>query len=214
MIMPGNEPTEIEAAQRSTSSAPAKSRKQVRSGVAAGVSGTDNIFLIGPMGAGKSTIGRHLAQLLGKKFQDTDHEIEMRTGANIALIFEIEGEDGFRRRESAVIEELTKNSNIVLATGGGAVLSETNRNALCERGWVVYLHAPIDILVQRTHRDRNRPLLQTADRRKTLEELMRVREPIYRQAANVVINTDRRSPRTVAREIVSKLNDWQSRENA
>lgn len=213
MNMPGNEPTSIAATHRSATPSAPQRMPQDKEGTAGGASKTANIFLIGPMGSGKSTIGRHLAQLLHKDFHDTDHEIERRTGASISLIFEIEGEAGFRKRESTVIDEMTSKYGIVLATGGGAVLSEANRCALRERGLVVYLHAPVDILDQRTHRDRNRPLLQTADRRQTLEELMQVREPLYRETADVVVNTDRRSPQAVAREIVSKLNDWQSHEN-
>jgi shikimate kinase len=167
--------------------------------------GTGNVFLIGPMGAGKSTIGRCLAELLGKRFRDADQEIEARTGASIALIFEIEGEPGFRRRESAVLEELARGDNLVLAAGGGAVLAEENRRILRSRGTVVYLHAPLDTLLARTHRDRNRPLLQTADRRKTLEDILRVREPLYRATADLVVETDQRAPMTVAREIARKL---------
>lgn len=164
-----------------------------------------NIFLIGPMGAGKSTIGRHLASLLKLEFVDADHEIEKRTGAGIPLIFEIEGEDGFRKRESAAIDELTRKKNIVLATGGGAVLSADNRQALRSRGTVVYLRASIDILVERTRRDRNRPLLQTDDPRARLEEIMKMREPLYLETAHVIVDTDRRSPQAVARDVVDNL---------
>ena len=178
------------------------------------MSRADNVFLIGPMGAGKSTIGRHLAELLNKDFQDSDHEIEKRTGANIPLIFEIEGEVGFRSRESSVIDDLTLKSNLVLATGGGVILSADNRLALHSRGVVVYLHAPLDTLLQRTRRDRQRPLLQTKDRRGTLEEIVKAREPIYRQTADIVVETAHRSPVSVAREIARKLEALQSNENA
>lgn len=164
-----------------------------------------SIFLIGPMGAGKSTIGRQLAELLRKEFVDSDHEIEHRTGATIPLIFEIEGEAGFRRRESAVLDELTARADIVLATGGGAVLAEHNRALLRERGKTVYLCAPIETLLARTQRDRSRPLLQTTDRRAKLEEILRAREALYRSTAHVVINTDQRSPSLVAQEIVGAL---------
>lgn len=173
-----------------------------------------NLYLIGPMGAGKSTIGRCLAELLHREFLDADQEIEARTGATIPLIFEIEGETGFRRREAAMIDELTRRDNIVLATGGGAVLLEQNRRILKERGRAVYLHAPLDTLVERTARDRNRPLLQQGDRRRTLENLMTIREPLYREVADLVIEASQRPPMTVAREIVKKLADMESHENA
>lgn len=172
------------------------------------------VFLIGPMGAGKSTIGRHLAELLRKEFLDSDLEIERRTGASISLIFEIEGEDGFRRRETVVIDELTRKDNLVLATGGGAILVDENRRALRSRGAVVYLHAPIDVLVKRTHRDRNRPLLRSGDRQQTLEEIVQARESIYRETAHVVIDTEHRPPQSVARDIVEKLETLQVDENA
>ncbi|MDH3309396.1 MAG: shikimate kinase AroK [Gammaproteobacteria bacterium] len=173
----------------------------------------DNLFLIGPMGAGKSTIGRHLAELLNKDFRDSDSEIEKRTGAGIPLIFEIEGETGFRARESSILDDLTRLSNTVLATGGGAVLSEDNRKILRERGVVVYLHAPLETLLQRTRRDRHRPLLQTTDRRRTLEDILKAREPVYRQAADMVIETSHRSPVSVAREIARKLESLLKNEN-
>jgi shikimate kinase len=173
----------------------------------------DNIYLIGPMGAGKSTIGRHLAELLNKDFRDSDSEIEKRTGAGIPLIFEIEGEAGFRARESSILDDLTRLSNMVLATGGGAVLAAENRKIMRERGVVVYLHAPLETLLQRTRRDRHRPLLQTADRRRTLEEILKARESIYRQAADMVIETSHRSPVSVAREIARKLEALLKNEN-
>ena len=164
-----------------------------------------------PWGAGKSTIGRQLAVLLKKDFLDVDHEIERRTGAAIPLIFEIEGESGFRRREALAIDELTRKTNVVLATGGGAVLDADNRKALRERGSVVYLRAEIEILVERTRRDRNRPLLQTPDPRAKLEEIMRVREPLYCATAHVIIETDRRNPQMVARDVADNLKSlWQN----
>lgn len=172
-----------------------------------------NVFLIGPMGAGKTTIGRHLATLLHKRFVDVDHEIEKRTGVSIPVIFEIEGEAGFRRRESAVIEELTRDSNIVLATGGGAVLLEENRKVLKDRGTVAYLQADIDTLVERTRRDRNRPLLQTENPRGKIEELLQQREPIYRDVADIIINTGQRAPSSVAREVVVRLKALSNNEN-
>ena len=166
----------------------------------------ERVFLIGPMGVGKSTIGRHLAGLMQKEFLDSDQEIERRTGASVSLIFEIEGEDGFRRREVSLIDELSQRPNLVLATGGGAILADENRRLLRERGVVVYLHAPIDILIQRTYRDRNRPLLNSGDRRRKLEDIVSAREPIYRQTAHVIVETELRPPQSVAREILGRLN--------
>lgn len=165
------------------------------------------------MGAGKSTIGRHLAELLHKQFQDCDHVIEERTGAPISLIFEIEGEAGFRKREAAALDELTQQNDIVLATGGGAVLLPENRQVLRDRGIVVYLCAPLETLVERTQKDRNRPLLQNTDRRAKLEEILRVRDPLYRETAHVVVHTTRRSPLTVAREIMSKFEELADHED-
>lgn len=165
----------------------------------------DNIYLVGPMGAGKTTIGRQLAEALGFTFVDSDHEIEQRTGANIPLIFDVEGEAGFRRRESAVIDELTQRSAIVLATGGGAVLDAANRAHLKERGRVVYLAASIGKLLERTARDRNRPLLQTANPRARLEELMAARDPLYREVADIIVNTDRGGVRRVVKDILARL---------
>jgi len=151
---------------------------------------SDNIFLIGLMGVGKSTIGRKLADRLGKTFLDCDREIEDRTGVTIELIFEIEGEEGFRRREAAMLEELTARSDVVIATGGGAVLWPENRERLKERGMIVYLNAPAKVLARRTQTDKKRPLLQTEDRLARLTELLREREPFYLEIADVIINTD------------------------
>lgn len=160
-----------------------------------------NIFLVGPMGAGKSTVGRQLSRALKKQFIDSDKAIEERTGASISLIFDLEGEEGFRRREQAVIEELTALDDIVLATGGGAVLAEVNRSNLMSRGFVVYLSAPVDLLIERTARDRLRPLLRTDDPATRVAELLAERDPIYRQVADAVVHTDRRSARHVVKEI-------------
>lgn len=160
-----------------------------------------NIFLVGPMGAGKSTVGRQLSRTLEKQFIDSDKAIEERTGASISLIFDLEGEEGFRRREQAVIEELTALDDIVLATGGGAVLAEANRSNLMSRGFVVYLSAPVDLLIERTARDRLRPLLRTDDPAARVTELLAERDPIYRQVADAVVHTDRRSARHVVKEI-------------
>ena len=164
-----------------------------------------NIFLVGPMGVGKTSIGRKLAEETGLAFFDSDHEIEKRTGANIPLIFDIEGEEGFRKRESAVIEELSNRDGLVLATGGGAVLDETNRSCLRERGTVIYLHADTDTLFQRTAKDRSRPLLQTDDPRGRIEELMSQRDPLYRDIAHFVIETGHHHIGKVVSEIIQRL---------
>ncbi|MDH5648428.1 MAG: shikimate kinase AroK [Gammaproteobacteria bacterium] len=165
----------------------------------------ENIYLIGPMGVGKSTIGRQLASQFKKEFIDLDHELEKRTGVSISIIFEIEGEPGFRKRESELLDELTQKNNIVLATGGGAILSEANRKILRTRGFVVYLRASIDTLVERTRNDRKRPLLQNGDKRQTIEDLLAVRGPIYTDEADLIVDTDNRAPATVAKEIINKV---------
>ncbi len=157
------------------------------------------------MGAGKSTSGRLLARTLGMSFVDSDKVIEERTGASIPLIFEVEGEEGFRQRERAVIDELTRQGGIVLATGGGAILAPENRAALHSRGKVVYLHASIEQQLARTAHDRNRPLLQTPNRRARIEELMAMREPLYRETAHLVVETDGLKPRIVVQRIIRGL---------
>ena len=164
-----------------------------------------NLFLIGPMGAGKTTIGRQLADILGWEFVDSDHEIEARTGADIPWIFDIEGEAGFRQREAAVIDSLTQRRHIVLATGGGAVMLPENRRCLHDRGTVVYLETPVERSLERTARDQNRPLLQTADPRARLTELLRIRDPLYREAAHHIMPTERASARDVAWHILQAL---------
>ena len=164
-----------------------------------------NIFLVGPMGAGKTSIGRQLADALGMEFFDSDHEIEARSGATIPWIFDVEGEEGFRRREQTMIDELSQRQNIVLATGGGAVLSEANRNYLKTRGTVIYLSASINLLLERTQRDRNRPLLQTENPRARLEELMQNREPLYREVADIVLETGDNSIRHTVNRIIKQL---------
>jgi shikimate kinase len=164
-----------------------------------------SLFLTGPMGAGKSTIGRQLSKQLKMAFHDSDHEIEQRTGVDIPLIFELEGEAGFRKRESAVINELTCLPDIILATGGGAILDPINRQHLSSRGRVVYLYASVEQQLKRTGKDRNRPLLHTADPRARLEELMAVRDPLYREIADLVIDTDGKRVRDVVRQIIQQL---------
>ncbi|MFV0276176.1 MAG: shikimate kinase AroK [Parahaliea sp.] len=163
------------------------------------------VFLVGPMGAGKSTIGKYLAQHLKLGFADTDTEIEERTGADIPWIFDVEGEAGFRDREQQVVEEMTLWDNIVLATGGGVVMRPENRRALGSRGFVIYLHATVDEQVRRTRRDRKRPLLQAGDPQQILRELMALRDPLYREIADHVIDTDGCSPRAVAQTLMSEL---------
>lgn len=148
-----------------------------------------NIFFIGPMGAGKTTIGRSLANSLRLEFVDSDHEIEARAGANIAWIFDVEGEEGFRNREEAVIDELSLSKGIVLATGGGAILRKETRERLKQRGVVVYLKASAEQILQRTAKDKKRPLLQTKNRDKVVKELLEKREPLYQEIADITIAT-------------------------
>ena len=157
------------------------------------------------MGAGKSTIGRLLAKELHLPFKDSDKEIEVRTGANIPWIFDKEGEPGFRDRETAMIVELCHENGIVLATGGGAVMRPDNRQALRNGGRVVYLHASIEQQVARTSRDRNRPLLRNANPEKILRDLLAVRDPLYREIADLVVETDERPPRMVVLDILERL---------
>jgi 3-dehydroquinate synthase len=168
---------------------------------------SQNVFLVGLMGAGKTTVGRALAKKLGKQFIDSDHEIEARTGASIPLIFEIEGEEGFRQREAEVIRDLTAQQNIVLATGGGAVLRPDNREYLKTRGTVIYLRASVTSILQRTSHDRNRPLLRTADPRTRIEELAREREPLYHEIADIIIDTGRPNVQSLIQSILAKLED-------
>lgn len=165
-----------------------------------------NIFLVGPMGAGKSTVGKRLAEVRGMEFVDSDVEIESRTGVDIAYIFEKEGEAGFRKRERATLADLTLRNGIVLATGGGAILDPDSRHNLAARGFVVYLHASVDQQVHRTARADNRPLLQAStNRRETLQELFETRDPLYREIADLVVSTDGRNARLLVREIEEHL---------
>jgi shikimate kinase len=166
---------------------------------------TANIFLVGMPGAGKTTIGRQLARRYDKRFVDADHEIEARTGVGIPLIFEIEGESGFRRREAAMIDELTREAGVVLATGGGAVLSADNRRCLQSRGTVIYLRVAPSFLAERTSHDRHRPLLQVADPLARLEELYAQRDPLYREVADIVVDGGRANATAVVRRIDQEL---------
>ena len=160
------------------------------------------IFLVGPMGAGKSTIGRLLAAELTFNFRDSDRVIEDRTGADIPWIFDMEGEDGFRDRETAVLRDLVLEPDTVVATGGGIVMRPINRELLKASGQVIYLTASIEQLVERTSRDKKRPLLQVENPRQKIIDLIAMRDPLYREVATHIVNTDRRSPKTVAQEIV------------
>jgi shikimate kinase len=165
----------------------------------------DNIFLIGPMGAGKSAIGRQLARQLARPFTDSDRLLEQRTGVDIRTIFEFEGEAGFRQRESRLIDEVTRKAGIVLATGGGVVTVEQNRRWLQARGAVVYLCATVETQLRRTARDRSRPLLHTPDRHARLTQLWQQRDPLYREIADIIINTDRRAVAFITKTVLARL---------
>jgi shikimate kinase len=164
-----------------------------------------SIYLVGMMGAGKTTVGRTLARRLKLRFVDSDHEIEARCGVKIPVIFEIEGEAGFRAREAQTIAELTRLEGIVLATGGGVVLAEENRRLLAERGTVVYLRATPEHLYERVRQDKNRPLLATGDPLERLRELYRARDPLYRAVADLVVDTGRQSVPVLARGLLDQL---------
>lgn len=166
---------------------------------------SNKIFLIGPMGAGKSSVGKYLASQLQLHFYDTDEEIEKRTGVDIGWIFDVEGEIGFRRRETAVIEELTQLSNIVLATGGGSVIEEENQELLRSRGIIIYLEVSLAHQETRTLNDSRRPLLRVSDRPKMLEKLQAEREPIYAKLADLKVPTDKRTVRAVTEDIINFL---------
>ena len=157
------------------------------------------------MGAGKTTVGRHLAELLGREFLDSDHEIERKTGATIPWIFEKEGENGFRNRETMVINELTVRSQLVLATGGGVVTQAANREFLKQRGIVVYLYTPVEIQLQRTYRDKNRPLLQVENPEQKLRDLLAIRDPLYRKIAHYIIETNQGAARDLAQKILHMI---------
>lgn len=166
-----------------------------------------NLYLVGPMGVGKTTIGRLLAQRLGKRFIDLDDEIEHRSGATIPWIFDVEGEEGFRRRESELLEEVAAASDIVLSTGGGVVLSAANRRVLKDTGLVIFLTASVEQLYQRTLKDKKRPLLQVPDRRQVIERLKRDRDPLYREVADLVFEVGPRNSRHATEALLQKLRD-------
>lgn len=167
--------------------------------------GSGNIFFIGLMGSGKTTIGKLLAKHLGKIFYDTDHEIEKRTGVKISVIFELEGEAGFRKRETAVIQDLCQLSNIVMATGGGAVIAEDNRKLLQANGTVIYLHANVNELWHRMHNDKHRPLLQNVDIRVKLAQLYAERNSLYTQTATLIFDTGNQPVTHVLNQIEKSL---------
>lgn len=164
-----------------------------------------SVFIVGPMGAGKTTIGRLLAKQLGREFVDSDWYIESQTGADIPWIFAKEGEAGFRARETRAIDELTQQSHIVLATGGGAVTCAENRAYLHQRGIVVYLNAPVDVQMIRTAKDKSRPLLQQPNPRKILQDLYRIRDPLYRQIAHIIMPTGHTYPRHMVSQLLQQL---------
>lgn len=170
-----------------------------------------SLFLVGPMGAGKSTIGRHLAKELKLDFFDTDQEIEARTGANISWIYDVEGEDGFRVREASMIDELSRRPRIVLATGGGAILAPENRQRLAARGTVIYLHTTVEQQMRRISRDKRRPQVQIIEQGPDPEDgflkMMQEREPLYREIADVTVGTDGRTVRAVAMDIIRMLEE-------
>ncbi len=163
------------------------------------------IVLVGPMGAGKSTIGRLLARQLSLPFKDSDAEIEARCGADIPWIFDVEGEDGFRQRETAVLESLINESSLILATGGGIVLKEENRALISKADIVIYLVADIDQLVKRTEKDKKRPLLQVANPEQKIRELIEQRDALYREVATRIVMTDSRSPKVLAKQIAANI---------
>jgi len=168
---------------------------------------TENIFLVGPMGVGKSTIGKQLATKLGLEFKDSDLEIQKRTGVDIPTIFEFEGEAGFRKREATILDELTQQRGLVLSTGGGAVLDAANRQHLAARGLVIYLHCSPDQQYARTQKDRSRPLLQTENPLAKLKELMDQRDPLYRQVADHIVSTEKRNAASVTKEIFQLVSE-------
>ena len=173
-----------------------------------------NIFLVGLMGSGKTTVGRLLAKKLGMRFVDSDHEIEARTGATVSWIFEIEGEDSFRRREVETIDDLTSQKGVVLATGGGAVVHPENRKNLKARGTVIYLRATVNNILQRTMHDKSRPLLQTENRRQKIEELSRQREKFYSEVADIIIDTGRPNVHAMVQTIMNQLANPDRKKNS
>ena len=172
-----------------------------------------NIYFIGLMGAGKTTIGKQLAKQLNKQFYDTDHEIEKRTGVKIPVIFELEGESGFRRRELSAIEELTQLNDVILATGGGAIMNENSRKLLQDNGLVIYLRANVNELCNRTRNDKHRPLLQNVDVREKLKELYEIRNPLYEKTAHHIVDTGNQPVQHIIHKIEKILSQSQTTSN-
>ena len=167
-----------------------------------------NVYLIGPMGSGKTTIGQRLASKLGLEFLDCDRELEQRTGASVSLIFDVEGEEGFRAREAAMLEELSARDGVLIATGGGAVTTEANRKLLRESGLVIYLKTSVDQQLRRLRRDKSRPLLQTEDRREKLTRLAEERNPIYEELADIVFPAQNRAVNAVAARLQDVIESY------
>jgi shikimate kinase len=167
-----------------------------------------NIFIVGPMGSGKSTVGKIISSELFLNFFDTDEEIETRTGASIDWIFDLEGEEGFRKRESNILEEMVQQNSIVLSTGGGIILSESNRELLSSRGTVFYLATPIGVQLERTSKDKDRPLLKNGDPGKILEKLHVARESLYEEVADYIVNTEGKSSQEVSSEIIKLVKNY------
>ena len=167
-----------------------------------------NIFIVGPMGSGKSTVGKIISSELFLNFFDTDEEIETRTGASIDWIFDLEGEEGFRKRESKILEEMVQQNSIVLSTGGGIILSESNRELLSSRGTVFYLATPISVQLERTSKDKDRPLLKNGDPGKILEELHVARESLYEGVADYIVSTEGKSSQEVSTEIIKLVKNY------
>ena len=173
-----------------------------------------NLYLVGPMGSGKTTLGKRMADILGLEFIDCDQEIERRTGASVNLIFDIEGEEGFRTRETALLEELSHRTGMLVATGGGAVLSEENRRLLQRSGFVVWLRTSVAHQLHRLGRDRSRPLLQTPNRDQLLERMARERNPLYTEVADLVFDASHRNVKQVAARLCEDIQDhWQPPQN-
>ncbi len=163
------------------------------------------VFLVGPMGAGKTTIGKHLARLLDKEFVDLDQEIEQSCGADIAWIFDVEGEVGFRKRESAMLREVANRNNMVIATGGGAVLDSESRALMKRSGTVVYLSVAAKVLYNRMQQDTKRPLLQVGDKKAMIESIVKEREPLYKEIADIVFDGHKKTPALAAQELASLI---------